>query len=259
MKIVTIANQKGGVGKTTTTVHLAVALQRQGNRVLVIDSDPQANLSSYLGADPNSGLPTLDALYLAKRAQASDHPTLIRSTRFGVDLIAADQHLSGVEYYLLNRADREQVLKSYLQSLEAARLHYDYVLIDTPPSLNLLTLNALVASHRVLIPVQLEFFSLEGIVKIRDSIAQIRNRWNPGLQILGVLPTQVNARRKLSQEVLSALATEFGAPLGSISDSSAIAESSGHGMTIWEYDRNAKGGAEYDAAAANLIQNWGSA
>ena len=256
--IITVANQKGGVGKTTTTMNMGVALAQQGKKVLLIDSDPQANLTSYLGVTPGSGdyaeLRTLDEVYLSKRAlDASARKRFIATTASGVDLIACDKALSGVEYYLFSRAERENVLASFLTGIQK---HYDFIFIDTPPSLNLLTVNALCASDGVLVPVQPEFFSLEGIVKIRESIDDVRSRWNRKLKILGVLPTQVSSRRKLTQEVLDILKAELGPILfdTNIRDNASVTESTGHATSVIEYDRASRGAQDYLAAAEELLE-----
>jgi chromosome partitioning protein len=169
-----------------------------------------------------------------------------------VDLIASDKALAGVEYYLFTRTDREAVLSRFLTTIQQ---DYDFIFIDTPPSLNLLTLNALCASHSVLVPVQPEFFSLEGIVKIREAIADIKARWNPNLSIIGVLPTQVSGRRKLTQEVIQALKNELGESLfeAGIRDNASIAESSGHAKSVLEYDRLSNGAHDYVSAAKELL------
>ena len=256
--ILTVANQKGGVGKTTTVMNLGVALSRLGHRVLLIDSDPQANLTSYLGVTPGTEpfehVRTLDEVYLAKRVLGAETlQGFFTPTASGPDLLAAESSLTGIDYYLMQRSDRERVLAHFLA---AAAGNYDYVLIDTPPSLSLLTINALAASHGVLIPVQTEFFSLEGIVKIRRAIENVKDRWNADLELLGVLPTQVSSRRKLTQEVLEALAAELGDKLFAtrIHESASVAESSGHARSVIDYDRQSKGSLDYQAAAEEVLQ-----
>ena len=256
-KIVAIANQKGGVGKTTTTMNLGAAIAKAGKRVLLIDCDPQANLTSYLGVTPGTapyeGLSTVDEVFLAKRPlDDSSRTRFIATTRSGVDLVASDQNLTGIEYYLFSRTDKELVLSHFLNGL---RSRYDYILIDTPPSLSLLTLNALCASDRVLVPVQPEFFGLEGIVKIRAAIEMVRERWNAGIAIVGVLPTQVSERRKLTTEVLDALKAELGPLLfdTQIHDNAAVTESSGQGTSVIEYRKSSRGAEEYTEAAMELM------
>jgi chromosome partitioning protein len=262
MKILTVANQKGGVGKTTTVLNFGRALARQGHRVLLIDGDPQGNLTSYLGVTPGEGefmgVRTLDEIYTAKRPldRAAKFEFVARASD-GLSLIPGDGALANVEYYLFNRPDRETVLATFLNSLSG---DFDFVLIDTPPSLSLLTMNALCASRYVVVPMQTEFFSLEGIVKIQGAIENVRDRWNASLEILGILPTQVNKRRKLTAEVLEALAREFGDKVFAsvIHDSAAVAESSGHACSVIDYDRKSQGARDYLAAAEELVAKIGA-
>lgn len=257
-KVITVANQKGGVGKTTVTMNVGAALASRKYRVLLIDSDPQANLSSYLGVvpgeEPYLDLRTLDEIYLTKRpADADFRESCIAKTESGVHLIATDKALSGVEHYLFSRSDREMVLARFLKPV---REHYDFILIDTPPSLNLLTLNALCASDSVLIPIQPQFFSLEGIVKIREAIENIRGRWNEKLEIEGVVASQVSQRRKLTSEVLQTLKDELGPVLfeSMVHDNAAVAESSGHAESVLSYDRSSRGAQDFMNVAEELLR-----
>ena len=256
-RILAVANQKGGVGNTTTCVNLAAALVEQGRKILLIDNDPQANLTSYLEGrrtdSPGAGKAACDELYLAKRPPSLNDAKdkFIRSYQVSFDYVAADKDLAGVEYYLYTRADREKILR---QNLAWAMGEYDFILIDNPPSLNLLTLNALTAAQGVLIPVQTEFFSLEGIVKMQESIKLVRERWNPELKIAGILPTQVDGRKRLTSEVLGLLGETFPSDLlaSRIRDNSKLAESSGHGKTIFKYAPSSSGAEDYRSLAEEV-------
>lgn len=254
-RIISIANQKGGVGKTTTCVNLAAALVEQGKKVLLLDNDPQANLTSYLeGSASQSTKSTMDELYLSKRPPSLDDvkARFLRSYQVMFDYIAADKELAGVEYYLYARSDREKILSN---NLAWARGEYDFIIIDNPPSINLLTLNALTAASEVLIPVQTEFFSLEGIVKMQESIKLVRERWNPLLKIAGILPTQVDGRKKLATEVLALLSQHFPQEMlvTKIRDNSKLAESSGHGKTILKYAPTSPGADDYRSLADEVL------
>ena len=256
-RILAVANQKGGVGKTTTCVNLAAALVEQGRKVLLIDNDPQANLTSYLTRLDRKGgaeKATIDELYLTKKSPTKEiaRDRFVRSYTIGFDYIASESALSGVEFYLYTRNDRELIL---LQNLAWAQEHYDFILIDNPPSVNLLTLNALCFAQEVLIPLQTEFFSLEGIAKIQETIAMVKARWNPLLRIAGLLPTQVDSRKRLTTEVLTSLQENFSDALlkTRIRDNAKVSESSGHGQTVLRYAPTSTGAEDYRSLADEIL------
>lgn len=243
--VISIANQKGGVGKTTTAFNLGHAFCEQGFRVLLIDNDPQGNLTSYgVQKDQEHWEPpfTIDEVYVSRRETLLEKENFI-PLKENLDLLAADSMLSGAEYYLMAKGQKEFVLKKALSPLMDC---YDYVVIDNPPALNLLTVNGLVASHFVVVPVQLEFFSLEGIVLLEKTIESLQDK-NPVLSILGIVPNMYDGRRKLNVEVLEALREQFGDKVFSspIHNSVKIAESSGHGRSILSYAPSSRSSKEF--------------
>lgn len=250
--VLSIANQKGGVGKTTVAFNLGRALARFQKKVLLIDNDPQGNLSRYVLADPDSIRGTLDEIYVDRRGKNLDDSYIIKVSET-LSLVPADPMLAGVEYYLMSRPDKEYVLKKALSQVAD---HFDFVLIDNPPALNLLTVNGLVAAEAVIVPVQLEFFSLEGIVLLQKTIESLKDK-NPLLKLLGIVPNMFDDRRKLNWEVLEALKKEFGDRVfeTKIHDSVKIAESSGHGSSIVDYSPQSRSCQEYLSFAEEVLNH----
>lgn len=247
--ILSLANQKGGVGKTTTAFNLSSALASLGKKVLMIDNDPQCNLTRYaLDVDHLVSVSTDDLYVTRRKALVKEEVVAISKA---LHILPAEPGLAGSEYYLVQRTDREFVLKSALSEMKS---HYDYIIIDNPPALNLLTINGLVASDAVLIPVQLEFFSLEGIVLLQKTMDSLKEK-NPHLELLGIVPNMFNDRRKLNWEVLGALQTKFPEAVfkTKIHDSVKIAESSGHGESILTYAPGSRSTAEFLDLAKEVI------
>lgn len=236
-------NQKGGVGKTTTTINLAAYLAKSGKRVLVCDIDPQANSTSGLGLDKRALTSTLyDVLF--SRAEA--HKTIQKVTSHGLHLLPANPSLAGAEVELVDLPYRELKLKNILDNLD-----YDYILIDCPPSLGLLTVNALTAADEVLIPVQAEYYAMEGLSQLLATVQQIRAGLNPNLNILGVVVTLYDSRNSLSEQVKAELQTHFGDKIFStvIPRNVRLAEAPSFGKTIIEHDKWSKGSRAYKALA----------
>ncbi len=245
-----ITNQKGGVGKTTTAVNLAAALAERGQRVLLIDLDPQGNATVSTGQDKATLERTvadvlLDAVPVAEVICAIDAA--------GFDLLPAHLELAGAEFQLVTRIGRELKLKQALAPLQA---QYDLVLIDCPPALNTLTINALVAANDVLIPVQCEYFALEGLSSLLDTLEQVRLALNPSLGIAGVLRTLFDARNLLAQQVSEQLLSHFGDQVFAtpIPRNVRLAEAPSHGLPAMLYDRQSVGALAYEALAEEVLR-----
>jgi chromosome partitioning protein len=257
-KVIAIANQKGGVGKTSTTVNLGAGLVRRGYDVLLIDLDSQANLTMALGyQNPDDMDYTIsNVLHKAVKEDDIDPTEGILTTAEGIDLMPANVQLSGLEISLINEYGREVVLKQYVDEV---RLNYDYILIDCAPSLSVLTVNALVAADSVLIPTQPQYFSMAGIQMFYDTFSKIRKKMNPSLSIEGVLVTMMDNRPNFTKELVSQLRNAYGDVFRvfetEIPTSIRMSESNARGKSIFEFDRKGKVAAAYEKLTQEVIEN----
>lgn len=246
-KIIAFTNQKGGVGKSTTCFNVGTALSLCGLNVLFIDSDPQGDLSTMSGYKDltDEDLTLYDVLHGANINKAIKDGN-------GFSIIVSDETLSRGELDLVKKS--RTALRDALGRLEK---HFDYILIDCPPSLNILTLNALTASNEVIIPVQAQYLPLKGVARLKETIEKTRSTLNPDLKIGGVIVTFYNERRNLDQQVKESLESAFGAKVfeTAISTSIKIAEAPSHGMSIFEYAPRSKGATQYKALAQEIAQN----
>lgn len=249
-KIIAIVNQKGGVGKTTTAVNLASAVGIAGKKVLLVDSDPQGNTTSGYGISKKQGSNSCYELLIGK-CRISE--AIIKTQFKNVDIVPSSMDLAAAEVDLVATDDRHNQLKTALASV---RESYDYIFIDCPPSLGLITINALTASDTVLVPIQCEYFALEGLSQLMNSVRQVKRLYNPTLEIEGIVLTMFDGRLKLTQQVVAEIKKYFANKLykTAIPRAVRLSEAPSYGMPIQYYDKRSKGAAAYDDLAKEFLK-----
>ena len=250
-RVIAITNQKGGVGKTTTAINLGAALAVSDVKVLIIDADPQGNTTSGLGIQKT---PDLTTIYDVLVDGADINAAICHSSMDGLDVIPADKNLIGVNLQLVGVDDRESILRRHLAPV---RENYQFILIDCPPALDLLTLNALMAADSVLVPIQCEFFALEGISELMDTVERIRESFGHPLRVEGILLTMFDDRTNLARQVAADLREFFGDQVFKtvIPRNIRLAEAPSHGKSILAYDPGSRGSESYIQLAKEVLTN----
>ena len=248
-KVISVANQKGGVGKTTTTINLSTMLAKKGKKVLLIDADPQGNATSGVGAEKDVEFSTYDILATDAGMEQALEKTMIKNLL----VCPSDINLAGAEVELASMMSREQRLKEKLEDIKES---FDYILIDCPPSLGLITLNAFTASDSVLIPVQCEYYALEGLGQLINTINLVKKHLNKNLEVEGALLTMYDARTNLSNQVVKEVKKYFGEKVYKtvIPRNVRLSEAPSYGMPITEYDPRSKGAKSYEKFTKEFLK-----
>jgi chromosome partitioning protein len=248
-RIIAVANQKGGVGKTTTNINLSACLAQMGKKVLTVDIDPQGNTSSGLGVDKNRARNTI---YEALIGECYLQEALVRTRVENLDVLPANIQLAGAEIELIDFEDREYLLKRILYDV---RFIYDFIIIDCPPSLNMLTINAMTAADSVLVPIQCEYYALEGLTQLLHTIGLVQKKLNPDLVVEGVVFTMFDARTNLSIQVVEEVKKHLGKSVyrSVIPRNVRLSEAPSHGVPITLYDSKSKGSESYMLLAEEVL------